>query len=179
MTLIWHSGARGCLIRYTAAHLLALLVERLSSAPPGAPIVITLTDAVFAALAAAERAEPREDEADAAAWTLGARVGREAIGVAGAFAPYILATKRMPAPLLCAQATDTMRDALLLVMRRHFLDSEEPLALLVAPALCAALMRLTDSSVAMCGWSLVFWSRPCTYDTQRAICCLRLGPLQW
>ncbi|KAL1707130.1 hypothetical protein EV121DRAFT_288916 [Schizophyllum commune] len=154
LTLIWQSRARGCLIRYTAAHLLALLVERLSSAPPAAPIVISFTDAVFTALAAAERAEPREDEADVAAWTLGARVGHEAVGVAGAFAQYILATKRMPAPLLCAQAVDTMRDALLLVMRRHFLDSEEPLALLVAPALCAALMRLTDSSVAMSRYML-------------------------
>ncbi|KAL1726898.1 hypothetical protein EV714DRAFT_276093 [Schizophyllum commune] len=166
LTLIWHSGARGCLIRYTAAHLLALLVERLSSAPPGAPIIITLTDAVFAALAAAERAELREDEADAAAWTLGARVGREAIGVAGAFAQYILATKRLPAPLLCAQAADAIRDALLLVMRRHFLNIEEPLALLVAPALCAALMRLTDSSVAMSRYML---SSPWTITMNNAV----------
>ncbi|KAI5897656.1 uncharacterized protein SCHCODRAFT_02146162 [Schizophyllum commune H4-8] len=149
LTLIWHSGARGCLIRYTAAHLLALLVERLSSAPPAAPIVISLADAVFTALAAAERAEPRDDEADTAAWTLGARIGHEAIDVAGAFAQYILATKRLPAPLVCAQAADAIRDALLLVMRRHFLDIEEPLALLLAPALCAALMRLTNSSMAM------------------------------
>ncbi|KAI5825649.1 hypothetical protein K523DRAFT_250635, partial [Schizophyllum commune Tattone D] len=173
LTLIWHSGARGCLIRYTAAHLLALLVERLSSAPPAAPVVISFTDAVLTALAAAERVELREDEADVAAWTLGARIGHESIGVAGAFAQYILATRQLPAPLLCAQAADTIRDALLLVMRRHFLDLEEPLALLVAPALCAALMRLMNSSVAMLRYML---SSPWTITMVKELQQLLEGP---
>ncbi|KAL1749035.1 hypothetical protein HDZ31DRAFT_59629 [Schizophyllum fasciatum] len=146
LALIWHSEARGCLIRYPAAHLLCILVERLASAPVVAPATVLLAEATYAALAATERAQPGEDEAETAVWALGARLGRESVGVSGAFAQYILASKRMPSPLACAQAADVLRDGLLLVLRKHFLGEEEPLALLIVPSLCMALMKLTSAS---------------------------------
>ncbi|TRM65742.1 hypothetical protein BD626DRAFT_485704 [Schizophyllum amplum] len=170
LALIWHSEARGCIIRYPAAHLLSMLVEHLASAPLSAPPVLGLIDATYTALAAAECAEAREETANTMAWVIGARVGREAIGVAGSFSHYILAATRFPAPLACIEAADALRDALLLIMRQHFVGDEEPLALLVAPTVCAALMRLMNSSAAVAHFMLSSpWTISLAQELQRVL----------
>jgi hypothetical protein len=58
------------------------------------------------------------------------------------FAHYILAADRVCDSLLCAEAWDFLRDVLLLVFARHFVEDDEPLALVICPIICRALIQL-------------------------------------
>lgn len=55
-----------------------------------------------------------------------------------------MATARFPDPLSCAEAWDLLRDTMTLIFRRHFMEVEKPIALLVASGVCGALLRLLD-----------------------------------
>lgn len=64
---------------------------------------------------------------------------------AAAFATYVCTTQVQHEgknTLLHACGWDYLRDALLLILTDHFLDAEAPLAILVAPSICMALVSL-------------------------------------
>lgn len=62
------------------------------------------------------------------------------------FAHHIMATAHFPDPLSCAEAWDLLRDTMTLIFRRHFMEMEEPIALLVVPGVCGALLRLLNTN---------------------------------
>lgn len=63
-----------------------------------------------------------------------------------AFATYACAKQNNADPLLYAFGWDYLRDALLLILNDHYLDTESPLAILVAPSICLALVALLVSA---------------------------------
>ena len=77
------------------------------------------------------------------------RTGADAHHYTAAFATYVSASHNgsedMDTPLY-ACGWDYLRDALLLILADHFLDAEAPLAVLVAPSICMALVSLMASS---------------------------------
>jgi len=60
------------------------------------------------------------------------------------FANLILATPeyRLCDALSRAEAWDYLRDVMLLIISHHFLGDDEPLALIVSPVICGALLLL-------------------------------------
>ncbi|TFY52613.1 hypothetical protein EVJ58_g9913 [Rhodofomes roseus] len=85
---------------------------------------------------------------DEAAWTLVLNAGvSDDLALAAAFSVYVCGTHnkcRLDA-LYFADGWNYLRDILLLVLTHHYLDVEEPLALLVAPSICMALTCLIAS----------------------------------
>ncbi|KAH9946799.1 hypothetical protein B0H21DRAFT_741825 [Amylocystis lapponica] len=71
--------------------------------------------------------------------------------VASGFASYILATapRNVCDVLTCAEAWSRLCDILLLIATHHFLDVEEPLALLVCPSILQALSCLVQHANAV------------------------------
>lgn len=59
-----------------------------------------------------------------------------------AFSRYVLAIDSLCDAVNCAEAWDYLRDVLLLTISGHFLGEDEPLALIVCPVICQALLRL-------------------------------------
>jgi hypothetical protein len=61
-----------------------------------------------------------------------------------AFASLILATPKHHSydPLSFAEAWDYLRDVTLLILSHHFLGDDEPLALIISPVVCGALLLL-------------------------------------
>lgn len=58
------------------------------------------------------------------------------------FAHRLIATNQVVDAIHYAEAWDYLRDILLLVLGRRFLEQEEALALLICPAICLALVKL-------------------------------------
>jgi hypothetical protein len=61
-----------------------------------------------------------------------------------AFANYVLAANRIGTAIRCAQAWSYLRDVLLMILTRQFLGDDEPLALLICPVVCRALVFLVS-----------------------------------
>jgi hypothetical protein len=68
-----------------------------------------------------------------------------------AFAHYVIFAPDVRDTLCCVEAWDYCRDVLLLVLSRHFLGENEPLALTVCPSVCRALLRLLRQADSQAG----------------------------
>lgn len=64
---------------------------------------------------------------------------------AASFAYYITECDLLD-PLCCAEAWDYLRDVLRLILRHHYREEDEPLALLVCPIIAQALNRLLQDA---------------------------------
>lgn len=63
------------------------------------------------------------------------------------FAHYII-TSELCDSLFCAEAWRYLAEVLLLILKHHYIDEQEPLALLTCPTLCGALIRLLQADAA-------------------------------
>jgi hypothetical protein len=58
------------------------------------------------------------------------------------FSHYILSAPRVCDSLCCAEAWNYLKDTLLLILSQSFVADDEPLALIICPSICHALLQL-------------------------------------
>jgi len=150
---MWRSGTEGGVHHHTLSCFLTPLVNWLSNEPEECISKHILLDSLLTALAALEclRSGPMSTDInkfrlwdDESVWQLAIESPRCDLVVASAFANLILATPeyRLCDALSCAEAWDYLRDVALLVISHHFLGDDEPLALIISPVVCGALLLL-------------------------------------
>jgi len=153
LTIMWRSGTEGGIHHHTLSCFLTPLVNWLSNAPQGCISIHILLDSLLTALAALEglRSGVMSTNAnkfrlwdDKLIWQLAIDSPRSNLVVAAAFANLILTTPeyRLCDSLSCAEAWDYLRDVALLIISHHFLGDDAPLALIVSPVVCGALLIL-------------------------------------
>ncbi|KAI0936199.1 hypothetical protein AcV5_004396 [Taiwanofungus camphoratus] len=152
VSLMGLNKVKGCFHQETLFPLLFELISRLASDSPDAVCLVPL-DSIVNTLAILEMSKSSmalifpvsnrlwEDET---VFRMVMENGPTDLLVASAFAAYVsaVAHHRSYEPLLYAEAWNYLRDVLLLILTRHFLGEEEPLALLVSSTVCQALCSM-------------------------------------
>ncbi|KAH7931143.1 hypothetical protein BV22DRAFT_1124521 [Leucogyrophana mollusca] len=128
---------------------LLAVTNALSLAPDTSEGPPSLLDSFLNTLAASSSLDPALDLAKASAawdieviWQMASSGSRSDLLTASAFAHLIIVARELCGPLALAEAWSYLRDVLLLISSNHFLGDPEPLALIVAPVVCKALIRL-------------------------------------
>jgi hypothetical protein len=171
LATMWHSDTRGSLHPQTTTSLFALLVQQFIVQMPTCLPSQMLQDTLLTALATAEalRVDPAFGDVpvsweDETIWRLSLRSGSTNLVSSSefsttllivhpsnmfftaAFVYYLQATKKIHNALCFAEAWNYLRDVLLLVLSHHFLGDDEPLGLLVCPAICRGLLLLLENA---------------------------------
>ncbi|KAH7915402.1 hypothetical protein BJ138DRAFT_1142007 [Hygrophoropsis aurantiaca] len=75
-------------------------------------------------------------------WEMMINTDRTDLFIASSFAHTVIATCQMHGSLICVEVWDYLRDVLALINSHYFLGDHEPLALIVAPIICHAMICL-------------------------------------
>ncbi|KAJ7169676.1 hypothetical protein C8R46DRAFT_1089624 [Mycena filopes] len=143
--VVWFSRTPRCLLRESVSPLLANVVELLLQDISASK---ALGDALLIAASAARRDPSLTDENQESIWQFAITSIRSELDIASAFAHYITTSKSLCNPLCCAEAWRCLGEVFLLILKHHYIEEQEPLALLVCPTLCRALMRLLQADSA-------------------------------
>ncbi|THH20831.1 hypothetical protein EW146_g599 [Bondarzewia mesenterica] len=147
LAILWHNDTSLPLHHNTLSPFLSGLVDYLSEHTRSSPVLFCTLLTALSTLEAF-RAKSTTDNfvkiwENEAIWQLTMSYGSSNIVAASNLSSYILATNSLvPDALTCAEAWDFLRDALLLTLTSRFLADDTPLALIVSPTLCYALVRL-------------------------------------
>ncbi|KAJ7102137.1 hypothetical protein B0H15DRAFT_813332 [Mycena belliarum] len=161
-TLVWSSQTTGCLLPQSSSRLLSAAVEfLLQHNSPSLPSK-TLGGAVLTASAAARGLLPEVNRESL--WRLAITSAPSELDIAGelwldvlglirisieaSFAQYIFTSNDLCNALYCAEAWRYLGEVLLLILKHHYDEEQEPLALLTCPTVCAALLRLLQADFA-------------------------------
>nr|GAT47867.1 predicted protein [Mycena chlorophos] len=142
MSIIWLSTTPGGVPKQPALALLSATIEFLSHKDSSGLLFAIIGDAVLGAVAAAKL-----DQYQDKLWKL-AMLGPRAVYLVGAFAHHLCTAETLPSSLYCAEAWRHLGETLLLILKHHYIDEQEPLALLVSPTICRALVRLLQTEPA-------------------------------
>ncbi|KAJ7275248.1 hypothetical protein B0H12DRAFT_1086394 [Mycena haematopus] len=143
--IVWFSGAHGCLPRASVCPLLSSVVKiLLQEGSPGLASKF-LGDAIFTASSIARKDPSLTGENRESLWQLAITSASSELSIASSFAHYIITSVILCNSLYCAEAWSYISGILLLIFKHHYIEEQEPLALLICPTLCAALMRLLQA----------------------------------
>ncbi|KAF7339646.1 hypothetical protein MSAN_02179400 [Mycena sanguinolenta] len=143
--IVWFSGTHGCILRESVAPLLSNVVKiLLQEGTPGLVSEI-LGDAILTASSAARKDPSFIDENRESLWQFAITSSSSELSIASSFAHYIITSEILCNSLYCAEAWTYFSEILLLILKHHYIEEQEPLALLICPTLCAALIRLLQA----------------------------------
>ncbi|KAJ7630732.1 hypothetical protein FB45DRAFT_1151654 [Roridomyces roridus] len=140
--IIWFSQTPGCLLRQSISPVLSKILDLVSQESASQLQSRILADAVLTAFSAARRDPSCSDDSREVVSQFVVRAALPDLAVASSFAHYITTSQALCSPLSCAQAWRHLGDCLALILRNHYAGEQEPLALLVCPTICSALIRL-------------------------------------
>ncbi|KAJ7042453.1 hypothetical protein C8F04DRAFT_1075957 [Mycena alexandri] len=143
--IIWFSRTRGCLLRESVSPLLSSVVGLLLQEGSAWRF---LGEALLTTASAARRDPSLTDENRESIWQIAITSVPSELGIVSAFAHYIITSEYLCNSLYCAEAWRYLGEVLLLVLKRHYIEEQEPLALLVCPTLCGAMIRLLQADTA-------------------------------
>ncbi|RDX56001.1 hypothetical protein OH76DRAFT_587645 [Lentinus brumalis] len=155
LTLMWTSGTSPRSVPQSAQRFLAALVNWLGDLKSDSEAWRVLGDAFIGIVAILEqrRADPTFAAIDRcwdelAVWRLAREADPNELPLASSFALYVgtMAHLRHTDDLFCAEAWDYFRDVLLLILTSDYEGPDEPLALLIAPSICTALIALLGNA---------------------------------
>ncbi|TFK94334.1 hypothetical protein K466DRAFT_657861 [Polyporus arcularius HHB13444] len=155
LTLMWTSGTSPRSVPQSAQRFLAALVNWLGDLNSDSEAWRVLGDAFIGIVAILEqrRADPTFAAIDRcwdelAVWRLAREADPNELPLASSFALYVgtMAHLRHTDDLFCAEAWDYFRDVLLLILTSDYEGPDEPLALLIAPSICTALIALLGNA---------------------------------
>jgi hypothetical protein len=167
VVIVWFSQARGCLLEGSIFPLLFNVVEFLLQ--QGSPSLGSniLGDAVLTAFSAARKDPSLTDENRESIWQLAITSVPSELSIAckswrlylafgvlkkpfqsASFADYIITSECLCNSLYCAEAWRYLGEVLLLILKRHYIEEQEPLALLACPTVCGAMLRLLQADTA-------------------------------
>ncbi|KAK7064397.1 hypothetical protein R3P38DRAFT_2824265 [Favolaschia claudopus] len=148
--VLWYSGAHGCLSHEFVSPLLRDITQCLTEKTHFSDLAsVVLGDALLTAFSAERRDGPGlSDESRECLWTFGITSSPRQLSIASSFAHYVLTSNLLCDALYCAEAWQCLGNVLLLILKHHYIEEQEPLALLVCPTLCAALTRLLQANSA-------------------------------
>ncbi|KAJ6627132.1 hypothetical protein B0H10DRAFT_1995578 [Mycena sp. CBHHK59/15] len=142
-TIIWFSQTRGCLLRQSISAFLSAAVQLLLDEDPRSLSFKILGDALIIASSASKNDPSFLDEKRDAIWQFA--MSSSDLVIVSSFAHYILTSDCLCDSLYCAEAWVYLREILLLILKHHYVEEQEPLALFVCPTVCGALMRLLQA----------------------------------
>ncbi|KAI0724422.1 hypothetical protein C8T65DRAFT_563205 [Cerioporus squamosus] len=151
LMLMWTSGTSPRSIPQSAQKFLSALAAWLGDVDTDSPAWSVLGDAFVGIVAILEqrRADPIFTAIDRCwdellVWRLAREADPSELPLASSFALYIATTAHLRHSdyLLWAEAWDYLRDVLLLILTSDHEGPDEPLALLIAPSVCTALIAL-------------------------------------
>ncbi|KAK0481863.1 hypothetical protein IW261DRAFT_1106844 [Armillaria novae-zelandiae] len=145
ITVLWHCKALGNALHSSISSVLSSIIDCLHDDNAGQNVAL-LRGAALTIFSILESEPLFKNQKQKILWKVALDAGTSDLHVASGFAYYVLATDRLPDPVLCAEAWDYFRDVLLLIFRRHFCGEEEPLSLLLSPVLCMVLRRFLNKS---------------------------------
>ncbi|KZT06838.1 uncharacterized protein LAESUDRAFT_139739 [Laetiporus sulphureus 93-53] len=150
-TLTWHHGIQTGISVPVWTSFLRGLVNWLASVLPESEAAINLRDALICALATfalLDEEGRKQSWDDEIVWNIAINSRAADLTTACALSSYISATIRRSrcSPLAIAESWNYLRDALLLILTHQFFNIEEPLAILICPSICQALMHLLRDS---------------------------------
>ncbi|KAJ6519617.1 hypothetical protein C8R45DRAFT_952109 [Mycena sanguinolenta] len=145
VVIVWFSRAHGCLSRESVSPLLCNVVKILLQ--EGTPRLVSeiLGDTILTASSAARKDPSFTDENRESLWQFAITASSSELSIASSFAHYIITSEVLCNSLYCAEAWSYIGEILLLVLKHHYIEEQEPLALLICPTLCAALIRLLQA----------------------------------
>ncbi|KAJ7107636.1 hypothetical protein C8R43DRAFT_1044748 [Mycena crocata] len=142
------SQTRGILLRQSVSRLLSHAIEFLLQKNPDSLRSKILGDAILTAASASRNDPSQSDENQESIWEFAITTVSSELRIASSFAHYIIKSDSLCNPLYCAESWRCLGEVLLLILKRHYIEEEEPLALLVCPTVCAALLRLLHTDAA-------------------------------
>ncbi|KAJ6509324.1 hypothetical protein C8R47DRAFT_18680 [Mycena vitilis] len=143
--LVWFSKTPGCLLQQSVSPLLSSVLELLLQQNPSSSASKVLGSALLTASSAARKNLSLTDENRESIWQFATTSVASDLGIACSFADYILTSERLCDSLYCAEAWSCLGDVLLLIMKHHYTEEQEPLALLACPTICGAMIRLLQA----------------------------------
>ncbi|KAJ7139919.1 hypothetical protein C8R44DRAFT_765765 [Mycena epipterygia] len=146
--IVWFSQTRGCLLRQSVSPLLSAVIDFLLQKSSACLPSNILGDAILTASAAARNDPSLLDENRESIWRFVMTSLPSELGIASSFAHYITTSDCLCNPLYCAEAWRYLGEVLLLTLKRHYIEEQEPLALLICPTVCGALIRLLQADSA-------------------------------
>ncbi|KAJ7932608.1 hypothetical protein B0H13DRAFT_1593297 [Mycena leptocephala] len=105
-------------------------------------------DAVLTAFSAARKDPSLTDENRESIWQLAITSVPSELSISCNFADYIITSECLCNSLYCAEAWRYLGEVLLLILKRHYIEEQEPLALLACPTVCGAMLRLLQADTA-------------------------------
>ncbi|KAJ7071226.1 hypothetical protein C8F01DRAFT_1109594 [Mycena amicta] len=145
LIIIWLSKTPGSVPKQPASALLSAVTEFLSHNNSSRTALEILGDAILTASATDPTIVDQQRET---LWKLALTRLPSDVCMAASFAHYIGAATTLCASLYCAEGWRYLGETLLLILKRHYLDEQEPLALLVCPMICRGLLRLLGTDPA-------------------------------
>ncbi|KAJ6604446.1 hypothetical protein DFH09DRAFT_309802 [Mycena vulgaris] len=143
--IVWFSNTRGCLLHQSASRLLSAAVAFLLQQGSRSLSSKILGDAVLTATSAAQADPTFPKEGRETIWRFVLTFVPSDLGIASSFAHYIVTSECFCNTLCCAEAWRYLGEVLLLILKRHYIEEQEPLALLICPTVCGALIRLLQA----------------------------------
>ncbi|KAF8213280.1 hypothetical protein K438DRAFT_2009512 [Mycena galopus ATCC 62051] len=143
--IVWFSRTHGCLLQESVSPLTSSVVEiLLQEGSPGSASKL-LGDAILTTSSAAKTDPSLTDENRESLWEFAVTSTTSELSIASSFAHYIMTSEVLCNALYCAEAWRYLGEVLLLILKHHYIDEQEPLALLVCPTMCGALIRLLQA----------------------------------
>ncbi|RPD63076.1 hypothetical protein L227DRAFT_413176 [Lentinus tigrinus ALCF2SS1-6] len=155
LTLMWTSGTSPHSIPQSSQRFLSALAVSLGNVEIDSLAWRVLGDAFVGIITILEqrRADPIFAAIDRCwdeeyVWRLAQEADPGELPLASSFAHYVaaMAHRRHCDELLCAEAWEYLRDVLLLILTSDHEGPDEPLALLIAPSICRALIALLENA---------------------------------
>ncbi|KAJ7492824.1 hypothetical protein FB451DRAFT_1219679 [Mycena latifolia] len=153
--IVWFSETRGCLLPQSASRLLSATVGSLlrQNSPNVLPLKI-LGDAVLTASSAARTDPSFPEDNRESIWRFVITSAPSALEIASSFAYYVMTSDGLLSSLYCAEAWRYLGEVLLLILKHHYVEEQEPLALLICPTVCGGLVRLLQADSAAVQFAL-------------------------
>ncbi|KAJ7783558.1 hypothetical protein DFH07DRAFT_788206 [Mycena maculata] len=140
--ILWFSQTRGCLLRQSVSPLLSTIIQLLLQGGGGSLPSKILGHAFVTASSAARNDPSWTDENQESIWQFATTSLISNLGTASSFAHYLTTSDCLCSALYCAEAWRYLGEVLLLILKRHYIGDQEPLALLTCPTVCNALIQL-------------------------------------
>ncbi|KAJ7655030.1 hypothetical protein DFH06DRAFT_1201391 [Mycena polygramma] len=143
--IVWFSKTPGCLLQQSVSPLLSSVLELLLQQNPSSSASKVLGSALLTASSAARKDLSLTDENRKSTWQFATTSVTSDLSIASSFADYIVTSECLCDPLDCAEAWSCLGDVLLLMIKHHYTEEQEPLALLACPTICGAMIRLLQA----------------------------------
>ncbi|TFK76964.1 hypothetical protein BDN72DRAFT_890754 [Pluteus cervinus] len=141
MTILWQLGSKGCLSGGTIASLAASVAKFIQAKRCTPDINVGLLTSALYALSTTDSGFALSSRQGRALWSLALELSPLSLTAIGGFATFLLSAQENVSTLLCAEAWDLLRTTLLAILEERS-EIDNPLALLVSPAICAALAHI-------------------------------------